>query len=155
MYWLSLPNGAMGLNLWGSLTSKLDGYPIDLNPSPAGAKPVHEENCFGIKLHLRCIKYKWQFAIIDHEGYQATFPTFLFYARRAILREATFASDRFATLGVGLKLQDSLRACSKGYPVTLDPKLHRERKPADDHFLFLYLVLLIKLNPQGLSGVPL
>ena len=36
MYWLSLPNGAMGLNLWGSLTSKLDGYPIDLNPSPAG-----------------------------------------------------------------------------------------------------------------------
>ena len=30
MYWLSLPNGAMGLNLWGSLTSKLDGYPIDL-----------------------------------------------------------------------------------------------------------------------------
>ena len=32
----SAPNGAMGLNLWGSLTSKLDGYPIDLNPSPAG-----------------------------------------------------------------------------------------------------------------------
>ena len=36
MYWLSLPNGAMGLNLWGSLTSKLDGYPIDLSPSPVG-----------------------------------------------------------------------------------------------------------------------
>ena len=36
MYWLSLPNGAMGINLWGSLTSKLDGYPIDLYPSPAG-----------------------------------------------------------------------------------------------------------------------
>ena len=70
------------------------------------------------------------------------------------MREAIFVSDRLDTLGVGLKLRDSLRACSEGYPVTLGTKLHRERKPADDYFLFLHLVLLIKLNPQGLSGVP-
>ena len=57
-------------------------------------------------------------------------------------------------LGCGSKVTDSLRACSKGYPVTFDPKLHRELKPADDHFLFLYLALPIKLNLQGLSGVP-
>ena len=71
------------------------------------------------------------------------------------MREAIFVSDRFDTLGVGLKLRDSLRACSEGYPVTLGTKLHRERKPADDYFLFLHLVLLIKLNPQGLSGAPI
>ena len=123
-------------------------------PFSCGAKPVHEENCFGIKLHLWCIKYKWQFAIIDHEDYQAIFPTVFFYARRAILREAIFVIDKLDTLGVGPKLRDSLRACSKGYPETLDPKLHRERKPADDHFLFLHLVWVIQLNPQGLSGVP-
>ena len=58
-----------------------------------------------------------------------------------------------APQGKGLNLWDSRRACSKGYHVTFDPKLHRERKPADDYFLFLHLVLLIKLNPQGLSGV--
>jgi hypothetical protein len=154
MYRLSLPNGAKGLNLWGSLTSKLDGYPIDLDPSPAGAKPVHEENCFGIKLHLWCIKYKWQFEIKYYEDYHVAYPTALFYARRAILREAIFVSDRLDTLGVGLKLRDSLRACSEGYPVTSDSRLHRELKPADDHFLFLYLALPIKLNLQGLSGVP-
>ena len=101
-----------------------------------GGGNVHEENCFGIKLHLRRIKYKWQFAIIDHEDYQVIFPTVLFYARRAILREAIFVIDKLDTFGVGLRLRDSLRACSKGYPVTLGPKLHRERKPADDHFLF-------------------
>ncbi|MDD6517141.1 MAG: hypothetical protein PUF63_04385, partial [Prevotella sp.] len=60
---------------------------------------------FGIKLHLRCIKYKWQFAIIDHEDYQAIFPIGLFYARRAILREAIFVIDKLDTLGVGLKLR--------------------------------------------------
>ena len=32
MYWLSLPNGAMCLNLWGSLTSKLDDYFLLLIP---------------------------------------------------------------------------------------------------------------------------
>jgi hypothetical protein len=85
-------------------------------------------------LHLRCIKYKWQFAIIDLGDYQAIFPIGLFYAQRAILREAIFVIDKLDTLGVG-------------------PKLHQERKPADDYFLFLHLVLLIKLNPQGLSGV--
>ena len=73
--------------------------------------------------------------MIDHEDYQAIFPTVLFYARRAILREAIFVIDKLDTLGVG-------------------PKLHRERKPADDHFLFLHLVWVIQLNPQGLSGVP-
>ena len=92
--------------------------------------------------------------MIDHEDYQAIFPTVLFYARRAILREAIFVSDRLDTLGVGLKLRNSLRACSEGYPVTSDSRLHRELKPADDHFLFLYLALPIKLNLQGLSGVP-
>ena len=46
------------------------------------------------------------------------------------MREAIFVIDRFDTLGVGLKLRDSLRACSEGYPVTLGTKLHRERKPA-------------------------
>ena len=84
--------------------------------------------------------------MLDHEDYQAIFPTVLFYARRAILREAIFVSDRLDTLGVCLKLRDSLRACSKGYPVTLDTALYRERKPADDHFLFLHLVLVTKLK---------
>lgn len=32
MYWLSLPNEAMCLNLWGSLTSKLDDYFLLLIP---------------------------------------------------------------------------------------------------------------------------
>ena len=50
MYWLSLPNGAMGLNLWGSLTSKLDGYPIDLNPSPAGPSQSMKKIASVIKL---------------------------------------------------------------------------------------------------------
>ncbi len=35
--------------------------------------------------------------MIDHEDYQAIFPTVLFYARRAILREAIFVSDRLDT----------------------------------------------------------
>ena len=51
------PNGALRLNRQGSLTSRLDGYPVDLTSSPAGPKPAYDENCFGIKLHLRCIKY--------------------------------------------------------------------------------------------------
>ena len=57
MDWLSLPNGAMGINLWGSLTSKLDGYPIDLNPSPAGPSQSMK-------------KIAWQFAIEYHEDNQ-------------------------------------------------------------------------------------
>jgi hypothetical protein len=40
----------MGLNLWGSLTSKLDGYPIDLNPSPAGPSPSMKKIASVIKL---------------------------------------------------------------------------------------------------------
>ena len=43
--------------------------------------------------------------MLDHEDYQAIFPTVLFYARRAILREAIFVSDRLDTLGVDLKLR--------------------------------------------------
>ena len=43
--------------------------------------------------------------MIDHEDYQAIFPIGLFYARRAILREAIFVIDKLDTLGVGLKLR--------------------------------------------------
>ena len=43
--------------------------------------------------------------MLDHEDYQAIFLTVLFYARRALLREALFVSDRLDTLGVGLKLR--------------------------------------------------
>ena len=42
----------MGLKLWGSLASKLDGYPAGLDSPLSGSKPVHEENCQGIKLRI-------------------------------------------------------------------------------------------------------
>ena len=41
----------MGLKRWGDLTSKLDGYLHNFNPTPTGEKPVRDENCLGIKLH--------------------------------------------------------------------------------------------------------
>ena len=44
------PWGALSLNQWDSLTSKLDGYPTGWDSPLSGAKPVHEENCQGIKL---------------------------------------------------------------------------------------------------------
>ena len=43
-------DGAMGLRWWSSLASKLAGYSITLTPPLSGKKPVHDENCFGIKL---------------------------------------------------------------------------------------------------------
>ena len=39
-----------GRSYGGSLTSKLDGYPHNFDPTPNGEKPAHDENCFGIKL---------------------------------------------------------------------------------------------------------
>ena len=44
------------LQEWDSLTSKLDGYPSRLSLIPYGVKPVHNENCLGIKLRQRRIK---------------------------------------------------------------------------------------------------
>ena len=41
-----------GVEVMGdSLTSKLDGYLHNFNPTPTGEKPVRDENCLGIKLH--------------------------------------------------------------------------------------------------------
>ena len=54
--------------------------------------------------------------MLDHEDYQAIFPTVLFYARRAILREAIFVSDRLDTLGVGLKLRIACELARKAIP---------------------------------------
>ena len=46
------PWGALSLNQRDSLTSKLDGYPAGWDSPLSGAKPVHEENCQGIKLRI-------------------------------------------------------------------------------------------------------
>ena len=46
------PWGALSLNQRDSLTSKLDGYPTGWDSPLSGSKPVHEENCQGIKLRI-------------------------------------------------------------------------------------------------------
>ena len=50
------PNGDLRTNLWDGLTSKLDGYSTGWSSPPTGVKPVHDENCLGIKLRQRRIK---------------------------------------------------------------------------------------------------
>ena len=46
------PWGALSLDQRDSLTSKLDGYPTGWDSPLSGSKPVHEENCQGIKLRI-------------------------------------------------------------------------------------------------------
>ena len=46
------PWGALSLDQQDSLTSKLDGYPAGWDSPLSGSKPVHEENCQGIKLRI-------------------------------------------------------------------------------------------------------
>ena len=50
---------------------------------------------------------------------------------------AIFVMGRLDTTGVGLKTWGRKRACSHACPMSLDPLLHWEQKPAHD-FLFHY-----------------
>ncbi len=58
---------------------------------------------------------------------------------------AIFFMGRLDTKGVGLKGWSSQRACSQGGPITSDPSLHWERKPAHD-FLHFYRICCYSLT---------
>ena len=73
--------------------------------------------------------------MIDHEDYQAIFPTVLFYARRAILREAIFVMDGHRPRRGGTKADGiACELARKDIPSALVSELHWERKPVHDYF---------------------
>ena len=46
------PHGALSLSLWDSLCEQARSLSHRLRLTPTGLKPVHDENCYRVKLHL-------------------------------------------------------------------------------------------------------
>ena len=46
------PHGALSLSLWDSLCEQARRLSHRQRLTPTGLKPVHDENCYRIKLHL-------------------------------------------------------------------------------------------------------
>ena len=144
----------MGLRWWSSLASKLAGYSITLAPPLSGKKPVHDENCFGIKLPYGIKSITSPPLNLPASSLESPYDTFviiitlnlynaqsvlwavmfflpsnscaaIFYAVRQFYAMAIFLMGRLDTYGVGQKLWGvAASLLARLHPIAADSLLY-------------------------------